>query len=97
MPLNHNKSEEEAITTLVDEVNEVNLVPVLEPTRLRMNPLYSIYFNWFRFIVIGVIPFALLVRFVAYPVEGESSMFLTPSPSLTEDFFLKKPTAGEKI
>ena len=40
---------------------EVELVPILEPTALRMDPLYSIYFNWFRFISIGVIPFGLLV------------------------------------
>lgn len=39
------------------------LHPVLNITELRMNPTYSIYFNWFRFISIGIIPFALLVFF----------------------------------
>ena len=39
----------------------VETVPVLEPTALRTNPTYSIYFNWFRFLVIGVVPFVLLV------------------------------------
>lgn len=37
--------------------------PRLKITDFRMDPIYSIYFNWFRFISIGVIPFALLVYF----------------------------------
>ena len=37
----------------------------LIPTDMRTDPLYSIYFNWFRFIAIGVVPFALLVLFNA--------------------------------
>lgn len=48
-------------TLLIESDNQVDLVPILEPTALRTNPIYSIYFNWFRFIAIGVIPFALLV------------------------------------
>ena len=56
MPLNLTESQ------LEDSYKyEVELVPILEPTALRMDPLYSIYFNWFRFISIGVIPFGLLV------------------------------------
>ena len=39
--------------------------PVLKPTELRTDPNYSIYFNWFRFVAIGVIPFGLLVLFNA--------------------------------
>ncbi|TRY77346.1 hypothetical protein TCAL_17433 [Tigriopus californicus] len=37
--------------------------PVLNITEFRMNPTYSIYFNWFRFGSLGVIPFVLLVFF----------------------------------
>ncbi|TRY80550.1 hypothetical protein TCAL_10965, partial [Tigriopus californicus] len=40
-------------------------MPSLIPTNLRTNPDYSIYFNWFRFIAIGVVPFGLLVFFNA--------------------------------
>ena len=36
-------------------------LPVLLPTDLRLDPYYSIYFNWFRFITIGICPFVLLV------------------------------------
>lgn len=40
-------------------------MPSLIPTKLRTNPDYSIYFNWFRFIAIGIVPFGLLVFFNA--------------------------------
>ena len=36
-------------------------VPVLHPTELRTAPLYTAYFNWSRLIVLGIIPFVLLV------------------------------------
>ena len=49
--------------TVMEDDFVVETVPVLEPTALRTNPTYSIYFNWFRFLVIGVVPFVLLVRF----------------------------------
>ena len=35
------------------------------PTELRRDINYSIYFNWFRFVGLGVVPFALLVLFNA--------------------------------
>ena len=35
------------------------------PTELRRDIHYSIYFNWFRFVSLGVVPFALLVLFNA--------------------------------
>ncbi len=35
--------------------------PELEPTQLRTAPLYTMYFNWGRLIVLGIIPFVLLV------------------------------------
>ena len=49
-----------------DTLEAIELIPILEPTALRTNPLYSIYFNWFRFIAIGVMPFGLLVSFVSF-------------------------------
>ena len=50
-------------------VEGVDMIPVLQPTALRTNPLYSIYFNWFRFIAIGIIPFALLVSTKLFFIE----------------------------
>lgn len=38
-------------------------IPTLNITEFRMNPTYSITFNWFRFISIGIVPFCLLVFF----------------------------------
>ena len=35
----------------------------LSITEFRKDPMYSINFNWFRFISIGVVPFVLLVYF----------------------------------
>ena len=68
MPFTGNHSiENTTVQTLSIEVVEgVELVPVLEPTALRTNPIYSIYFNWFRFIAIGIIPFCLLVSYSWY-------------------------------
>jgi hypothetical protein len=55
------------VDLVIDNVhrNYTKLVPVLKPTELRTDPNYSIYFNWFRFVAIGVIPFGLLVLFNA--------------------------------
>ena len=33
----------------------------LEPTPLRTAPIYTAYFNWSRLVVLGIIPFAMLV------------------------------------
>jgi hypothetical protein len=33
----------------------------LEPTAMRTAPLYTMYFNWSRLIVLGIIPFVMLV------------------------------------
>jgi hypothetical protein len=38
---------------------------VIQATALRTDPLYSIYFNWFRFVSVGILPFGLLVLFNA--------------------------------
>ncbi len=38
-------------------------LPCAQVSEFRMNPTYSIYFNWFRFITIGIVPFCLLVFF----------------------------------
>ena len=58
----NNSMENITQTTLsIEMIEGVDMIPVLQPTALRTNPLYSIYFNWFRFIAIGIIPFALLV------------------------------------
>ena len=44
-------------------VNATRWSPYLNVTEFRTDPSYSINFNWFRFIAIGVIPFVLLVYF----------------------------------
>ena len=38
---------------------------ILNITEFRMDPNYSIYFNWTRFVILGVIPFILLIFFNA--------------------------------
>ncbi len=38
-------------------------LPTVEPTRLRTDPTYAMYFNCFRLITAGIIPFGLLVFF----------------------------------
>ena len=55
------------VDILIDgiQTNVTQFFPVLKPTELRTDPNYSIYFNWFRFVAIGVIPFGLLVLFNA--------------------------------
>ena len=50
----------------VIEVNKtriVRLVAQLDVTDLRIDPYYSAYTNWSRLIVLGIVPFALLVFF----------------------------------
>ena len=65
----NNSMENITQTTLsIEMIEGVDMIPVLQPTALRTNPLYSIYFNWFRFIAIGIIPFALLVRIYLFIV-----------------------------
>ena len=50
----------EAPPLIIEDVEDRGL-PILKPTDLRLDPNYSIYFNWFRFVTIGICPFALLV------------------------------------
>jgi hypothetical protein len=38
---------------------------ILNITEFRMDPNYSIYFNWTRFVILGVVPFILLIFFNA--------------------------------
>ena len=69
IPMNNNASIVNSTTRNLmtdDTLEAIELIPILEPTALRTNPLYSIYFNWFRFIAIGVMPFGLLVSFVSF-------------------------------
>ena len=61
--------------TVMEDDFVVETVPVLEPTALRTNPTYSIYFNWFRFLVIGVVPFVLLVRYCSTFTKHCSTAF----------------------
>ena len=41
--------------------NTTVLKPCMVPTWLRMNPWYTMYYNWSRLLVLGVIPFVMLV------------------------------------
>jgi hypothetical protein len=43
--------------------SQVSMLPNV--TEYRMDPNYSIYFNWTRFVILGVIPFILLIFFNA--------------------------------
>ena len=47
----------------VSNVTEYRVI--LNITEFRMDPNYSIYFNWTRFVILGVIPFILLIFFNA--------------------------------
>ena len=49
------------ITASIGNITDYNVE--LDVTEFRTNPIYSINFNWFRFISIGIIPFLLLVYF----------------------------------
>jgi len=55
----------EAKVSYIDEFDEksnsTEEIIVLEPTEMRTNPIYTTYFNWSRLIVLGIIPFVLLV------------------------------------
>ena len=42
---------------LVDQVAEIDI------TEFRKHPAYSMYLNWSRLLVLGIIPFSLLVFF----------------------------------
>ena len=44
-----------------EKTNATYQVPRLEPTEMRTAPIYTMYFNWSRLIVLGIIPFVLLV------------------------------------
>ena len=49
-------------TTTQDPVtNETVSTFHLEPTEMRTAPMYTMYFNWSRLIVHGIIPFVMLV------------------------------------
>ena len=41
--------------------NSTVFKPQMMPTTLRINPWYTIYYNWSRLLVLGVIPFVMLV------------------------------------
>ena len=78
----------------------------LQFLELRMNPLYSIYFNWFRFIVIGIIPFALLVSYFFSSLHQKiyfTKNLYKPSTYYTKDFakctlfFCEKPKIQKMI
>lgn len=45
------------------DVNSIRYVPELHVAELRTHPAYSAYHNWSRLIVLGIVPFVLLVFF----------------------------------
>ncbi len=53
--------------------NSTEVRPELYPTDLRTAPLYTMYFNWSRLIVHGILPFVMLVYLNAkiYQVNTE--------------------------
>lgn len=46
----------------------------LMPTEFRTEPLYIAYFNWSRLIVLGIIPFVMLVYLNAKIYQGRRSI-----------------------
>lgn len=48
------------------EANTTNVIayePLLEVAEIRTHPIYSAYNNWSRLLILGIIPFILLVFF----------------------------------
>ena len=58
-----NTSAADSQVSMLPNVTEYRVV--LNITEFRMDPNYSIYFNWTRFVILGVIPFILLIFFNA--------------------------------
>ena len=58
-------SENSIFFRYIHDVTDEEGNPILLPTELRRDINYSIYFNWFRFVSLGIVPFALLVLFNA--------------------------------
>lgn len=54
---------DEYVVDTVDGYNITEWRPNFHVTQFRKDPTYSIPFNWFRFISIGILPFVLLVFF----------------------------------
>ena len=59
LPLTENITNLQATNSNVSQEFRV----ALSITEFRKDPMYSINFNWFRFISIGVVPFLLLAYF----------------------------------
>ena len=55
----------ESDSAVLDLSNVTEYRVILNITEFRMDPNYSIYFNWTRFVILGVIPFILLIFFNA--------------------------------
>ena len=55
--------------------NTTNEILILDPTEMRTHPIYTAYYNWSKLIVLGIIPFILLVFLNAsiYKVNKEES------------------------
>ena len=48
---------------LSDKLSIIDQVAELDITEFRKHPAYSMYLNWSRLLVLGIIPFSLLVFF----------------------------------
>ena len=48
---------------LSDKLTIIDQVAELDITEFRKHPAYSMYLNWSRLLVLGIIPFSLLVFF----------------------------------
>ena len=59
LPLTENVTNLQATNSNVSQEFQV----ALSITEFRKDPMYSINFNWFRFISIGIVPFLLLAYF----------------------------------
>ena len=59
LPLTENITNLQATNSNVSQEFQV----ALSITEFRKDPMYSINFNWFRFISIGIVPFLLLAYF----------------------------------
>ena len=52
-----------SINSSIDHYHVRNMIAELDITEFRKHPAYSMYLNWSRLLVLGIIPFSLLVFF----------------------------------
>ena len=61
--LSNEANDHKNYTTLLEKTTVIDQVAEIDITEFRKHPAYSMYLNWSRLLVLGIIPFSLLVFF----------------------------------